>query len=126
MANQSKDAAIAIIKEIIASANESATVARSLEADIRKPPTPPVQPAVRERSQVFTPTPPTTVTSAAVPAMEPPRPAPPVAKLAQAAPVAEERKDVSEPAKDEVKSASQSEVLALISGGAMPSGPKKG
>lgn len=122
MANQSKEAAIAIIKEIIASASETANMARSMEADIRKPP---LSPAAAAPSQPRVPAPtvsePQASTAQTPPSVKPvPAPSPP-----PAAPMAE-KKGVSEPAKEEVKSASQSDVLALISGGGGSAGVKKG
>ncbi len=130
MADQNKEAAMSIIKDIIVSASEAAKVARSLEAETRQPPplvvaldnpqsAAPVQ-AARPTPPPPPPPPPPAAKPSAPPASPPPKPAPPAAPaLAKAEP--EVVKEIPEPPKEAVKSASQSDVLAMIA----RSAPKK-
>ncbi|MBF0356855.1 MAG: hypothetical protein HQL43_16635 [Alphaproteobacteria bacterium] len=130
MADQNKEAAMSIIKDIIVSASEAAKVARSLEAETRQPPplvvaldNPQSAAPVQARPA---PPPPVAVAKPPAPAAPPPPPkpaAPPPAPAPVKAVPEAVKEEIPEPPKEVVKSASQSDVLAMI-GRSTPKKPK--
>ncbi|MBF0268849.1 MAG: hypothetical protein HQL44_09665 [Alphaproteobacteria bacterium] len=114
---------MSIIRDIIVSASEAAKVARSLEAETRQPPPLVValdnpQSAAPVQARPAPPLPPAVAKppATAAPPSPPPKPvAPPPAPAPVKAVPEAVKEEIPEPPKEVVKSASQSDVLAMIS-----------